>query len=130
MLVVSRFTVAVTEEPQFRTDAEAALAALSARPGYRSGRLGRAADDPTQWLLVTEWVGVGAWRRALSAYDVKLDATPLLARADAAPSAFEVLYDDSQVGAEHLSSDRAADADSVAVGEASGPCSGWMSESP
>jgi hypothetical protein len=43
------------------------------------GRIGRAADDPTAWVLTTEWEGVGAYRRSLSAYDVKVDAAPLLA---------------------------------------------------
>jgi hypothetical protein len=57
-------------------------------------------------------------------------ATPLLARATAASSAFEVLYDDTRTGGEQTRSDRAADAGSVAVGEAAGPGDGWMSESP
>ena len=56
-----------------------------------TGRVGRAADDPTAWVLVTEWVGVGACRRALSAYEVKLKATPLLAQAADEPSAYEIL---------------------------------------
>jgi hypothetical protein len=40
---------------------------------------------------VTEWESVGAYRRALSSYDVKLHATPLLARSLDEPSAYEVL---------------------------------------
>ena len=55
------------------------------------GRVGRAADDPTQWVLTTEWTGVGAYRRSLSSYDVKVDAAPLLSLG-ARPSAFEVLH--------------------------------------
>ena len=48
-------------------------------------------DDPTLWALVTTWEHVGAYRRALSAYDVKLHAVPVLSRALDEPSAYEVV---------------------------------------
>jgi hypothetical protein len=90
VLVVNRFVVP-GDDTDFRTRAVAALAALGARPGYLRGRLGRAFDDPSQWTLLTEWESVGAYRRALSAYDVKVNATPLLAESLDEPSAFEIL---------------------------------------
>jgi len=90
VLVVNRFVVQ-GDDADFRTRAGAALVALGARPGYVSGKLGRAYDDPSRWTLVTEWESVGAYRRALSAYDVKVNATPLLAQSLDEPSAFEVL---------------------------------------
>ncbi len=90
MLVVNRFVVE-GDDADFRARAGAALAALGARPGYVGGQLGRAYDDPSAWTLVTEWESVGAYRRALSAYDVKVTATPLLAQSLDEPSAFEVL---------------------------------------
>lgn len=89
MLAVLRFEV--TDEAAFRDEAAAALAALAARPGYLRGQLGRAFDDPAVWCLVTEWESVGTYRRALSAYEVKLVATPFLSRARPEPSAFEAL---------------------------------------
>jgi hypothetical protein len=64
---------------------------LAERPGYVSGRLTRALDDPAHWTLVTEWESVGAYRRALGGFDVKVRATPLLARSVDGPSAFETL---------------------------------------
>ena len=42
----------------------ALLGALAARPGFRDGELGRSADDPSLWALVTRWDGVGSYRRA------------------------------------------------------------------
>ena len=72
MLVVSRFRVPEADGEAFRGDVERAHEALAARPGYESGRIGRNLDDPTLWTLVTTWENVGAYRRALSAYDVKL----------------------------------------------------------
>jgi quinol monooxygenase YgiN len=118
VLVVTRFDVPDGESAAFLPKAQAALAAFAARPGYVRGRIGRAADDPTLWVLTTEWTGVGAYRRSLSAYDVKVDAAPLLSLGRDEPSAFEVLVSD---GDAPTASRRAVDADEVGVGEASGP---------
>jgi quinol monooxygenase YgiN len=105
LLVVNRF--AVTAEPEFVARAHAAIAVLAERDGFVRARLGRAADDPTRWCLVTEWASVGAYRRALSAYDVKLYATPLLAEAEEEPSAYEVLAASDGAEITVASSDRA-----------------------
>jgi quinol monooxygenase YgiN len=91
VLVVSRFRVPEEEGGAFRADLVRAQAALAERPGHVSGRIGRNLDDPTLWTLVTTWENVGAYRRALSSYDVKLHAVPLLSRAIDEPSAFEVV---------------------------------------
>ena len=114
---MTRFDVPEDEAAGFLPQAQAALAAFAARPGYVRGRVGRAADDPTAWVLTTEWDGVGAYRRSLSAYDVKVDAAPLLARGRDEPSAFEVLVSDDGASP----SRRAADAGSAGVGSSSGP---------
>ena len=118
--MVTRFDVPEGESASFLPRAQAALAAFAARPGYVRGRVGRAADDPSAWLLTTEWTGVGAYRRSLSAYDVKVDAAPLLSLGRDEPSAFEVLVssgDGEPAGPSRL----AVDAGQVGVGEASGP---------
>jgi hypothetical protein len=91
MLVLNRFVVPPDTQDGFVREAHAALAALAERPGYVSGRLTRALDDPAHWALVTEWESVGAYRRALGGFDVKVRATPLLARSVDQPSAFETL---------------------------------------
>lgn len=91
MLVVSRFRVPVEEGEAFRAQLQEALDALAERPGHLGGTVGRNVDDPTLWVLTTTWEHVGAYRRALSAYDVKLRAVPLLSRALDEPSAYEVV---------------------------------------
>ena len=73
----------------FRREIEQAHAALAARPGYVDGAVGRNVDDPALWLLTTRWENVGSYRRALSSYDVKVAAVPLLSRALDEPSAYE-----------------------------------------
>jgi hypothetical protein len=92
VLVVSRFSGAAADLPGELLDlAKDALAALADRPGFIRGWFGRAADDPGLYVLATEWAGVGAYRRALSSYQVKLQAMALLALAADEPSGYQVL---------------------------------------
>jgi quinol monooxygenase YgiN len=90
VIVVNRFRVPEPEGEAFRVDLQQAHDALAARPGYLVGTIGRNVDDPELWVLTTTWEHVGAYRRALSAYDVKLHAVPTLGRALDEPSAYEV----------------------------------------
>jgi quinol monooxygenase YgiN len=91
VLVVTRFRVPEDDPAPFREDLESALAVLAEQQGYEDGRLGRNVDDPTLWVMVTRWRDVGSYRRALSSYDVKVGAVPLLGRAVDEPSAYESL---------------------------------------
>ncbi len=91
VLVVSRFRVPEDEAEQFRADLDRAHAALGQQAGYLAGTVGRNLDDPTLWVLSTSWENVGSYRRALSSYDVKLNAVAVLSRAIDEPSAFEVV---------------------------------------
>jgi quinol monooxygenase YgiN len=95
MLVVNRFRVPEEEGEAFRAELNGARDLLAARPGYLDGRIGRNLDDPTLWVLTTRWESVGAYRRALSSYDVKLGAVPLLSRAVDEPSAYELVEPDT-----------------------------------
>jgi quinol monooxygenase YgiN len=67
---------------------EALLRALSGRPGFRDGELGRSADDPGLWALVTRWDGVGSYRRALSAAEVKITGAPVWVHAVDEPGVY------------------------------------------
>jgi len=89
VLVVNRFRVPSDAAGGFRDDLEQARQALAARPGHLESRIGRNLDDPELWVLTSTWESVGAYRRALSAYDVKLHAVPTLSRAVDEPSAYE-----------------------------------------
>jgi quinol monooxygenase YgiN len=97
VIVVNRFRVAEEDGDTFRGEVHAALAALAQRPGYVDGTVGRNVDDPSLWVLATTWADVGSYRRALSAYDVKVTAVPLLSRALDEPSAYERVDADQDV---------------------------------
>ena len=79
------------DERDFADRAAAALKTLGGCPGFVRGRLGRGIDDAADWVLVTEWDSVGAYRRALGSYAVKLHAAPLLGLARDEAGAFETL---------------------------------------
>jgi len=91
VIVVTRFRVPQAEHAAFRGDLERARQTLAGQRGYVAGRIGRNVDDPELWVLTTEWEGPGAYRRALSAYDVKMAAVPTLSRALDEPSAYEAV---------------------------------------
>lgn len=91
--MVNRFRVEEEAGAAFLAELQAALEALAGKRGYVDGQIGRNIDDPTLWVLSTRWENVGSYRRALSAYDVKLNAVPLLSRAVDEPSAYELVED-------------------------------------
>ena len=91
MLVVNRFRRGARVEDEVRSGLEEALAVLSQQRGFLDGHVGRNVDDPDLWVLQTRWEGAGAYRRALSAYDVKLRAWEHLVHALDEPSAYELI---------------------------------------
>ena len=77
MFAVTRLRAPEEDAESLAAAVATLLAALSARPGFRDGELGRSADDPSLWALVTRWDGVGAYRRGLSAAEVKIAGAPV-----------------------------------------------------
>ncbi|HWJ08196.1 MAG TPA: antibiotic biosynthesis monooxygenase [Nocardioides sp.] len=90
MLVVNRFR-AGADPTALRADLELVHGLLAASRGYVAGWVGRNVDDPDLWTLTTRWEHVGAYRRALSSYELKLHGVPVLARAIDEPGAYEVV---------------------------------------
>lgn len=122
MISMTRHHVPLEHAATFQRQAAQAMEVLRQRDGFRSGVVGRATDDPQLWAVVTEWDDVGSLRRALSNFDVKMGAVPLLATAMDEPTAFEALVSALPDGLRERASDRAADADTA--GPARGPDGG------
>lgn len=91
MLVISRFRYDENSAARARAELGRCLDQLGTRPGFVRGSVGRALDDPTLWLLRTEWRDVGSYRRALSSYETKVAVLPLLSAAIDEPAAYEVI---------------------------------------
>ena len=88
VFAVTRLRVREEDAGELATAAASLLAALAARPGFLSGELGRAADDPALWALLTRWDGVGSYRRALGAAEVKIAGAPVWVYAVDEPGVF------------------------------------------
>ncbi len=109
LLVVSRYRVAPTDRDRFVDDAESAIDVLAAQIGFLSASIGQSTDEADLLVIRSEWAGVGAYRRALSSYAVKLSAVPLLSTAVDESSAFEVVRNWTAAGKSSAASGRASD---------------------
>ncbi|WP_114560568.1 antibiotic biosynthesis monooxygenase family protein [Desertihabitans aurantiacus] len=89
MIVLTRFRVPAEGAAEFVAQAEAAVAVLSARPGFLGVDLGRNLDDPDLWTITTRWADVGSYRRALHGLEAKMVVVPLLSRAVDEPTAYD-----------------------------------------
>ena len=106
MLVHARFSVPDADAARFAPLVEALLDALAVQPGFVRGRVARSSDETSEWVLATEWDGVGSARRANSPYDVKVAAACVLPWAVNGASAFDVLVarDEARPGLPPVSS--------------------------
>ena len=91
MIAVTRLRVPGEAADELAASLRGVLDLLAGRPGFGRGQVGRAVDDPELLLLVTEWTGAGAYRRALGGYDVKVALADLMPYVDNEPSAYEVV---------------------------------------
>jgi hypothetical protein len=124
-LVVTRYRVPDASATAFRDRIRDALDAFAGTAGFLGGRVGRSTDEPDLWVLQMSFRDLGSYRRALSSYDVKLRAVPVMYDALDEPSAFEVLEQAGvDTGEARATSDLAADAAVVNVGEAAAPSVG------
>jgi heme-degrading monooxygenase HmoA len=88
MIAIARFRVPESDADAMEHRLVKALAIFSEREGFSSGEYGQNFDDRSLWALVTHWVNVGAYRRALSSLPVKMEVVPLLSTAIDEPGAY------------------------------------------
>jgi quinol monooxygenase YgiN len=88
MIAIARFRVPTGQASEFRAQLERALEVFTEREGFTLGDLGQNLDEPELWTLVTHWINVGSYRRALSSTAVKMEVVPLLATALDEPGAY------------------------------------------
>jgi quinol monooxygenase YgiN len=112
-VVVMRFAVDADGADAFLDDASAVTRVLAGFDGCSGIEVARASDDPALWVMVARWESVGSYRKALSSYEVKLNAVPFLSRAIDEPTAFQVLFGLDAEGERATASDLAGDAGTV-----------------
>ena len=81
MFAVTRLRAAESEVPTLLAAGTELLEVLQLRHGFRDGAVGQCADEPGLLALWTTWDGIGAYRRALSAAEVKIAGAPVWAHA-------------------------------------------------
>ncbi len=106
MLAITRYRVPEPSVEHFVSTMGEILRLLAASPGHRFGRLGRAADDPSLWAMVSEWEGAGYYRRALGAYEIRLALIPLSALAIDEPGAYEIVESAAATDGPHAAGGR------------------------
>lgn len=117
VLVVSRYRVN-SDRPAWLAQMREALGVLGESVGFVRGQIAQATDDADLMVVSTSWENVGAYRRALSRYEVKLHAVPLLSTAIDEPSAFESVVVLDETGERSFASGLAADHGDVGLGSA------------
>lgn len=88
MIAIARFRTPLANAAEFRAQIERAHQVFSERDGYLGGGFGQNLDDSELWVLTTQWLNVGSYRRALSSLPVKMEVVPLLATAIDEPGAY------------------------------------------
>ena len=88
MFALTRLRAPDADVPALLTDASTLLDLLRRRPGFRDGAVGWAADEPGLLALWTAWDGVGSYRRALSAAEVKIAGAPVWVHAVDEPGVY------------------------------------------
>lgn len=115
LLVQSRFRVDADRAAWF-AQMRAALSVLADSAGFRRGWIAQATDDADLVTVTTEWEGIGAYRKALSRFEVKAQVIPLLSTAVDEPSAYEAVVMRDESGEQLFASGLAADHGDVGLG--------------
>ena len=91
MFAVTRLRASASDD--LATAVGELLTALAGRPGFVDGEFGRSTEDGGLWALFTRWDGVGSYRRALSAAEVKIAGAPVWVHAVDEPGVYVAAED-------------------------------------
>ena len=120
MDMVLRFAIQESVE-QWVGSAEKVLELFQTQPGFQSAKVCMAIDDDTTGLIFLHFDSIGNYRRALSNYSIKLEATRFLSQAIDESSAFEVLVSFTPSEKTHFQSEKTLDTQEIALGDAATP---------
>ena len=87
------WTFDVSDAVSWNLEAKQAMTVLRARPGFVSAGIFHNADSSERYLVKTDWVDVGSYRRALGSMEAKVGVWPFLANMRDEPTAFEMLLE-------------------------------------
>ena len=100
----SVWTFDVTDQEPWLASAEAAIQVLQVKPGFIEANVFHSADEPSRFLVKTDWEDVGSYRKALGSTEAKIGVWPFLADMHDEVSAFENLLRVDVTSVEHFES--------------------------
>jgi hypothetical protein len=87
------WTFDVVDAAMWKLEVKQAMTVLQATSGFVSGSVFHNADTPHRYLVKTDWLDVGSYRRALGSMEAKIGVWPFLANMRDEPTAFEMLME-------------------------------------
>ena len=87
------WTFDVADPNNWKQEAKDAIKVLQAKSGFVTASVFHNADSPERYLIKTDWVDVGSYRRALGSMEAKVGVWPFLANMRDEPTAFEKLIE-------------------------------------
>jgi quinol monooxygenase YgiN len=113
-----RFRVDDVDRAEFLANARGAIELLRHSAGFLTASIGQSVDESQLLTIQTEWESVGAYRSAMSSYEVKATVIPFLSHAVDEPTVFEALVIATPTHLLDFESGLASDAKEVSLGEA------------
>ena len=87
----SVWTFDVADQQTWLSGAKSAIEVLQTKPGFLEANVLHSADEPTRFVVKTDWIDVGSYRKALGSTEAKIGVWPFLADMHDDVSAFENL---------------------------------------
>ena len=87
------WTFDVADPNTWKQEAKDAIKVLQLRPGFVAASVFHNADMSERYLVKTDWVDIGSYRRALGSMEAKIGVWPFLANMRDEPTAFEMLME-------------------------------------
>jgi quinol monooxygenase YgiN len=108
--VIAQLAVPASSKAQFEQGYERMVELCSQSPGFLSSELGQSTDSLEDFTLIHRWSGVGAYRKFLSRYEIKLEVIPFLSTFTKDSVTVEIIMDSQSDQVENGTSSLALDA--------------------
>ena len=108
--VIAQLVVPADARGHFDQGCERMVELCVESPGFLSSELGQSTDSLEDFTLIHRWADVGAYRKFLSRYDIKLEVIPFLSTFTKTSVTVEIISDTQSDQVERGTSSLAFDA--------------------
>lgn len=108
--VIAQLVVPAAERARFEQGCERMVELCAESPGFLSSELGQSTDSLEDFTLIHRWANVGAYRKFLSRYEIKLEVIPFLSTFTKDSVTVEIIMDSQSDRVESGTSSLALDA--------------------